>query len=1194
MPSINYQDEKRLLDYFLRRLEDRLAGRQETDVLRTQPSDHCQLGVLAPWSRQLEVEEQPDELVGESATTEPESAARAIVPAIPGAPNSAPEPNSETDSERAQPVEPFSVREDAGRRPPSSLGMAVAVAAQDGSIRLAVRARCVFYSRHFPDFAAQRAELGNRDPGRVVPGERPHVSLVEKFRRHTIDLPVIAFTLRPGEATSAGDQGVIQVAVDELIARLKADPTILRDFTGNRIVPITNLRDEASFEAYLQTLRGTPEVPAWRASVRLRARPTEHGLRIEVHLCNNSRRDLERPSNDQFSSFYDGEVSLNIERGTLVPIELLAVPADYQYDRSVFGLGRNAGVDISEDHKSIRTHSLASYEQPRMTTQERVVARYRDLADEPFNILRSVHQAMSDYAVDWRHRVIEGNSLGLDAGSLNACRKDLDAFEREIEGFEAGIAAMQTDPRLTTAFRAMNRAFSQGRHPAWRLFQIVFIVSQLPALVVREGITGAEWPAGSKHDWTAVLERADVLWFPTGGGKTEAYLGLVACAALYDRLRGKQHGVTAWLRFPLRMLSVQQLQRAVRVVWETELQRRELEKEHGKLGDPFSLGYFVGSSNTPNQFFNQWSFERLESNDRQRDRLLLVPDCPACGQEGGVAIQLDKSNQRVRHVCGHCNVELPVYVSDDEIYRFQPTLLVGTVDKIAAIGYQAKVATLWLGPQWRCPCPDHGYGNGDWCIKDCPTNPNSKTSPKPRRIPVPNRDPSPSLHIQDELHLLQEELGAFAGHYETMVRANEAAAAGKPAKIIAATATIAGYVHQVRQIYSVREVRRFPNRGYDLSQTFYSILERESPAPNAKSKTARMFAAFRPPFLRPADAAARCAEILHGTINELHGDLTQARRRIGLPDSVTDAEIRDLLSFYSRTLTYVGKRDSGVRIRQRLEQDSAREGSGLRPGETRDLNVDYLSAHSTLKEIAATVKKAEAATPWTDSDHLDATVATHVISHGVDVEYFNLMILERIPEQVADYIQVSSRSGRQHIGLVLSVLPRYSLRASSIYDRFTEFHRHLDRMVMPVPVNRFAKAASIRSFPGIFLGALYGRHLNTLPADKAQRLHLVRRAISGAPGPLTREGLHLALLQSYALGESRYDDSLETQMETSLQRDWDRFLLEARQVSHRELNDVFDPKPMSSLRDVDIPVPFRPDDSNMGYQDLIWFQQPES
>ena len=631
------------------------------------------------------------------------------------------------------------------------------------------------------------------------------------------------------------------------------------------------------------------------------------------------------------------------------------------------------------------------------------------------------------------------------------------------------------------------------------------------------------------------------------------------------------------------------------MVWLMELQRRELARESCSLGDPFSLGYFVGSSNTPNQFYaqGQWSFERLEADERQRERLLLVPDCPACGHEGEVSIQLDRPNQRVRHVCGRCQTELPVYVSDDEIYRFQPTLLVGTVDKIAAIAYQPKVASLWVGPQWRCPNPHHGYGNGEWCIFGCNTNPNSNANPRPRRIPVVTRDPSPALHIQDELHLLQEELGAFAGHYETMVRANEAAASVRPAKVIAATATIAGYVHQAQQIYGVRKVRRFPNRGYALDQTFYAMLEPQTPIANTSPKTARIFTALRPPFLRPADAAARCAEILHEAINELQRDPVVASRLIGL-GVTSEADIRELLVYYSRTLTYVGKRDSGVRIKQRLEQDSAREASGLRPGGERDLNVDYLSAHSTLKEIAATVKRAESSTPWSAPDHLDATVATHVISHGVDVEYYNLMFLERIPQQVADYIQVASRSGRQHVGLVLAILPRYSLRASSIYDRFPEFHQHLDRMVLPVPVNRFARAAVHRSFPGVLLGSLYSRHLNALRGRKSEQLRWVAQAMSGGVGPLTREALREALLASYALGDMRYDPSLEAQMSESLQHDWERFLWEVRNPNHQDLKEVFDPKPMTSLRDVDVPVPFRPDDASMGHRELRWFEQQQS
>jgi hypothetical protein len=1179
---ITYGDEKRLLDYLVQRLEERLAGRHEMEILRTHPDDHCQLGVLAPWTQEIDAEEQPEEIVVEET--------RADMPAQPVA---APPPVAATAAGEPNPAaEPFSSREDAGRRPPSSLGLAVAVQPEAGAIMLTVKARCTIYSREFPDFAAQRQELGNRAADQVVAGERQHVTLVEKFRRHLVELPPVTFTLQPGATQTLNDGGVVQLAFDRLSAQLRADPSTLRAFVGNRIVPVGALRDETSFQNFLQTLRGPPEIAALRASLRLRARPTETGLRVEVHLCNDSPRDLQRQSNDKYSSLYDAEVELTVRHGILSPVELLPVPEDYQYDRNVYALGRNAGTTIAPDHRTVRTSALARCEQPRLTTQDRVVARYGDLADDPLRVLATIQAAMEAYVRDWADRVIGGNVLALGPDELAACRKDLESFNEEIAGFCAGIAALRADERLLVAFRAMNRAFAppHGRFPAWRLFQIVFIVTQLPALAVRENITRGEWPPGTPHDWSDILERADVLWFPTGGGKTEAYLGLVGCAALYDRLRGKMQGVCAWLRFPLRMLSVQQLQRAVRMVWQMDQQRRALEPERGSLGEPFSLGYFVGNANTPNSFTNQWSFDRLETDDRQRERLLLVPDCPACGAEESVEIQLDRANQRVRHVCRSCGVTLPVYVSDDEIFRFLPTLLVGTVDKIAAIGWQPKVASVWLGPKFRCAHPEHGYVPGEWCVGGCNTNPNAKGA-KPSRIPVVAHDPAPSLHIQDELHLLQEELGAFAGHYETMVRANEAASSGRPAKVIAATATIAGYAHQTRHIYGVRQVRRFPNRGYSLSHTFYSMLERQTAAADAPPKVARIFTAFRPPFLRPADAAARCAEILHEAINELQGNPLAAIATVGLADASTADEVRALLAYYSRTLTYVGKKDSGIRICQRLEQNSAKDGSNLRPGGTRELNVDYLSSHSTLKEIAATIKKAESPAPWTAANHLDATVATHVISHGVDVEYYNLMFLERIPEQISDYIQVSSRSGRQHVGLVLAVLPRYSLRASSIYDRFKEFHLHLDRMVLPVPVNRFAKAAAARSFPGVLLGALYGRHFAALTGKREHQLRLVARGVSAGQGALTRDSLHTALRESYALDDRIYDPSLEAQMGDCIEQLWQGFLYEVRHPQHGDLTEVFDPKPMSSLRDVDVTVPFRPVNASMNYEDLLWFEQ---
>lgn len=427
MPT-SYHDEKLLLDHLVQRLEDRLAGRNEPEIVRTQPSDHCQLGVLAPWTAEPELEEQPDaatieELRAENRVAIPATrpAARLAVPAA-----------IDADPEQVPTVEAFALREDAARRPPSALGLAVAIRPDRGRIAIRVTGRCAVYSRHFPDFQAQRLEVGNRPTEGAPAAGRQHVSLIEKFRRHVIDLPAVTLEIDSAHLGSYDDSGALQEVFSLLAAQLRADSTTLRRFDGNRIVPVTALHDEATFSRFLQSWRGPPEVADLRVSLRVRTQPTNGGLRLEVHLCNNSRRDLDRPSNDQFSSLYDAQIRVTLLAGDLVPIELLPVPEDYQYDRNVYALGRNAGAEVAPDRRSVVSCALARYEQERMRTQDRVSATYSELADDPIPVLERIHTAMRDYARDWVDRVIATNALHLTPEALVACQSDLSAFEAEV------------------------------------------------------------------------------------------------------------------------------------------------------------------------------------------------------------------------------------------------------------------------------------------------------------------------------------------------------------------------------------------------------------------------------------------------------------------------------------------------------------------------------------------------------------------------------------------------------------------------------------------------------------------------------------------------------------------------------------------------------------------------------------------
>ena len=144
----------------------------------------------------------------------------------------------------------------------------------------------------------------------------------------------------------------------------------------------------------------------------------------------------------------------------------------------------------------------------------------------------------------------------------------------------AGIGLLAADSDAWEAFRLANKAMLMQRarsdwlaaaDPAgppdldgdhrWRPFQIAFI------LLCLEGI--ADPHSGDR-------ELTDLLWFPTGGGKTEAYLGLLAFTAMLRRLRAPSHGhgVTAIMRYTLRLLTIQQFERASLLVCCLESIRR--------------------------------------------------------------------------------------------------------------------------------------------------------------------------------------------------------------------------------------------------------------------------------------------------------------------------------------------------------------------------------------------------------------------------------------------------------------------------------------------------------------------------------------------------------------------------------------------------------------------------------------------
>lgn len=1163
---VTYDEERALVGYIAQTVEDRLAGRHEYRVVNRPPVDQCFLGVLFPTSHQVDYSdgaEAFDPSDDDSVSASDENTASEASVREPGRLEAPPQESNTRGPTATEALD----SNDARRRPPSSLGCEILLQPHHDRIELELVVQLAVYTRHLPTFQEQSARY---DSGQQRAGTgdsaTSDMTLLEVTERHDLTVPLhVSFPSRGvGRIT---DQGRLQRELESVLNEACSRPDILREWPSERPkVPAPALRSEDEFWEWLRDKAQRTEVcrPPLRAHLEIRYQTLSDGhLRIGCYVCNDTVQDRDKRTLDQYHILGDVRLTVEVPDGPLLPVEILPVPDDYQYDRRVWAVGHNTSVFVNPAHTTVQTQALARYEQPRQTTKNEPAARFEDLETNPMETLEAIRIAMENAARHWESDVLGADGpYQSDREVFEACQKDYRAFRDEIDRFAAGMAALSADPRLLTAFKSMNKVMRRlaSGYDAWRLFQVAFIVTQLPALAVRENVVKGAWPDDHMRNWSDILDCADVLWFPTGGGKTEAYLGLIACGALYDRLRGKQLGITAWLRFPLRMLSLQQLQRAMRVIWETEKERQTLLGDNASQSDPIQLGYLVGS--TPNQLSAE-TFRQYRDPEDCED-LRLIPDCPACGTVGAVQVYPDEDNLRFYHRCTHCKAELPLMVTDGEIYRLLPSLVVGTVDKMATVGFQPRFGMLWAGPRWQCP--QHGYGLGKFCVWGCQI-------PAARRRRITPYDPSPALHIQDELHLLQEELGAFAGHYETLVRYCEEGSAGRPAKVVAATATIEGFAHQTRHLYGVKTARRFPGRGYQRYKSFYAELDENQPG---EAKVNRLFLAFRPPNLHPADAAAKCTQILLDTVAGLMANPYAAAVAMGLKDP---QRVMDLLYYYITTLTYVSSLPSGSRVKERLESVAP---AHLRHG--RELNVAYTNGRSSAAEVAEAVHRIDHPPEWGQSGFLDSLVATNMISHGVDLERINLMVMDGFPESTAEYIQASSRSGRRHMGLVLVTIPGYSLRGNSLYQRFQEYHANLDRMVTPVPVNRFAKYAVKRTLPGILSGLIFGKYV-----PERNQSDLGKRAMARELIQSEGDRLITHLRGAYALGDGLFEEGLESALHQALMDEFEqiRYQIQTNELE-ASLTDAMRPRPMSNLRDVERGVPFRPESYDP--RDLIWFQ----
>jgi hypothetical protein len=501
---------------------------------------------------------------------------------------------------------------------------------------------------------------------------------------------------------------------------------------------------------------------------------------------------------------------------------------------------------------------------------------------------------------------------------------------------------------------------------------------------------------------------------------------------------------------------------------------------------------------------------------------------------------------------------------DNEIYRYLPSVLVGTVDKLAIVGRNKYFAHLVRGAKQRCEA--HGYASYDECIEHwsgCKAN--HKTLVKLD----PTKDPGPSLLIQDELHLLSAELGVFNGHYEGLLR-YLGSKAFLPAKVLAATATIEAYDTQAFHIYLSR-ARRYPQPSWENGESFYATSQPER---------IRRFYVGIPGHTRAIeDPAMRVLSLYMQEIRRLMANLRDAAAVLGRPE-LPDEAVAATLRLYDLGLVYVNRKATGGRMIDKLSQLDrllAKENLG-------SVQSRLLTGDQSIEDVGATLDRIERELEETGEPRLNVVVATNLISHGVDLERINMMTICGLPSHYAEYVQSSSRAARAHPGIIFTCFNLREPRETSQYEFFEPMHVNLDRLIEPVAVNRFASFAPQKTVPGLLVGvllsdltpSLYGTSISK-PLDNIATLQValgLKPATTSSSACIDLPTLAAAIDEIIGV-EKLHPPALPAEVENVRRRArevLDDQIGEIGRTLERYLGDVL--RPIISFRDVDEGIDF--------------------
>lgn len=645
--------------------------------------------------------------------------------------------------------------------------------------------------------------------------------------------------------------------------------------------------------------------------------------------------------------------------------------------------------------------------------------------------------------------ILQGNEVALEAfrlanqGMLLQQIASKQITRRPLTRFNGYVAAAEVLEGLPhTPWQVWTDGSEKPQVGNWRAFQAAFLLMSIAGLV-----------DGRSDD----REIVDLIWFPTGGGKTEAYLAVAAFYMFHQRLIARpddelhRDGTNVFMRYTLRMLTTQQFQRAASLICAMEQirKRRKQESARPQLGEKkFTLGLWIGASGSPNTWADaSTAINKYNRNDVAGNPLVLT-ECPWCrstigrlepdiasrrstGSNSNLA-GLAFSDKRPYLKCSDISCDyggerdrLPVEVIDEAIYNEPPSMFIGTADKFAMMAWKPETGALFGF--------EHG-GKGNVGLVRQP----------------------PGLIIQDEFHLISGPLGTIYSLYEGVIERFCTTEIGRRVvrpKIIASTATIRGAREQVRTVYARENLQLFPSPGLAMGDSFFGRY--------AKTDDGRL-----------ADGRLYLGIHANGYRSFLTAQVrtfAAAMFRAGMFEDRKDAWWT-LLAFYN-SLRELGGAQTLFQsdIAARMKDYSHRY--GIKGGTQRYLNkVEELTSRQSQAQLTELMDRL--ALDWNDKKSIDACLASNIIEVGVDIDRLALMAVVGQPKSTAQYIQVTGRVGRRwdnRPGLILSMFNPSKSRDRSHFEQFHSYHRRLYERVEPTSATPFSVEAVERALTGVLL-----------------------------------------------------------------------------------------------------------------------------